>query len=285
MSHGLNLVVSHQVLIPKLDHSRVVHQLRKTEENLPLIMPYLKTVQKHNLAAVNEAINENYITEEDYEGLRASIDEHDNFDQIALAQRIEKHELLELRRIAALVYKRNKRFEQSINLSKSDNMYQDAIETAAESADGKLAEDLLRFFVSDDEVDKECFCACLYTCYDLIRPDVALELAWRHRVMDFAMPYIVQYVREVHDKLAELDARTKPKEEHEHDEATQAAIEAATFGMMDPNTLQIADYAYNGQGMPGYGMAPQGMGMGGMPQQGMPQQGMGMGGMGQSGMY
>lgn len=39
---------------------------------------------------------------------------------------------------------------------------------------------------------KECFAACLYTCYDLIRADVAVELAWMHGMMDFAVPYLMQ---------------------------------------------------------------------------------------------
>ena len=32
----------------------------------------------------------------------------------------------------------------------------------------------------------------LFTCYELIRPDVALELAWRNNYYDFFMPYIIQ---------------------------------------------------------------------------------------------
>lgn len=39
---------------------------------------------------------------------------------------------------------------------------------------------------------KECFAACLYTCYDLIRADVAVELAWMHGMMDFCVPYLLQ---------------------------------------------------------------------------------------------
>ena len=70
----------------------MVHQLRKSE-NLPLAAPYLKTVQKENLTAVNEALNELYIEEEDYPSLRTSIDDFDNFDQLALAQKTEKHEV------------------------------------------------------------------------------------------------------------------------------------------------------------------------------------------------
>lgn len=39
------------------------------------------------------------------QGLRTSIDAFDNFDTIALAQQLEKHELTEFRRIAAYLYK------------------------------------------------------------------------------------------------------------------------------------------------------------------------------------
>ena len=38
-------------------------------------------------------------------------------------------------------------------------------------------------------------------CYDLVRPDVALELAWRHNAMDFAMPFVVQVLKEYVEKV------------------------------------------------------------------------------------
>merc|ERR1712151_1217367 len=113
----------------KVDHARVV-QLTRKAGHLPLILPYLKQVQQHNIAPVNEAINELYTDGEQYEELRTSIEDFDNFDQIALSQKLEKHELMEMRRIAALVYKKNKRYKQSIELSKVDKMYKDAMETA-----------------------------------------------------------------------------------------------------------------------------------------------------------
>ena len=40
---------------------------------------------------VNEALNELAIAEEDYEGLRSSIDDYDNFDQLYLAQKVKKN--------------------------------------------------------------------------------------------------------------------------------------------------------------------------------------------------
>lgn len=196
----------------KVDHGRVVQLVRKANQ-LPLILPFLKQIQPHNSIAVNEAINELYAESEQYEELRQSIDDFDNFDQIALAQRLEKHELVEMRRISALVYKKNKRFKQSIELSKGDKMFKDAMETARDSGNQELAESLLRFFV-DSEM-KECFAACSYTCYDLVRPDVVLELAWRRNMMDFGMPYMVQMIREYTSRLDALDKKTLKKEEAE----------------------------------------------------------------------
>lgn len=51
-------------------------------------------------------------------------------------------------------------------------MYKDAIDTARESDNTKIVEDLLKFFVERKE--KEFFAASLYTCYEYIRPDLVL---------------------------------------------------------------------------------------------------------------
>jgi len=55
-----------QVLESRVDHTRVVLMLRKAG-NLPLVKDYLMSVQKTNLSAVNEAVNELLIEEEDFE--------------------------------------------------------------------------------------------------------------------------------------------------------------------------------------------------------------------------
>ncbi|OQS04982.1 clathrin heavy chain [Thraustotheca clavata] len=269
--HPLELTRLLQVLTPNLDHARVVHQLRKSD-NLPLVVEYLKDVQKENLSAVNEALNEILTDDEDYQGLRDSIDSYDNFDQIALAQKVEKHELLEFRRIAAYLYKKNKRYAQSLKLSKADKMYKDAIDTASDSNDPELAEELLRFFVGAH--DKECFCATLFTCYKLIKPDVAMELAWRNGYVDFVMPYMIQYVKNLHEKIKVLDERTAPKEDPTANPETLPGVDPhfAMGGGMAP-VMAIAATAYNDPSA--YGMQAQ---FGGMPQQGygMPQAGYGM---------
>jgi clathrin heavy chain len=280
--HPLELARLLQVLTPNLDHARVVHQLRKTN-NLPLVVEYLKDVQKENLSAVNEALNEILVDDEDYVSLRESIDSYDNFDQITLAQKLEKHELLEFRRIAAYLYRKNKRYPQSVKLSKADKMYKDCIDCASDSDDPELAEDILRFFVTVH--DKECFAATLFTCYKLIKPDVALELAWRNGYVDFVMPYMIQFIKNLNEKVKTLDERTRVKQEAAVDTApidagygmggglqpimaiaaTAYNDPSAQYGMgMNPAMGMNQGYAQPGMGMSqGYGQ-PQ-MGMGGMP--------------------
>jgi len=200
---------------PKLDHNRVVLQLKRAG-HLPLVEKYLLHVQHDNLTAVNEAVNELCFLEEKHKQLRTSVDAYDHFDQIALAQLLEKHDLLEFRRISAYLYKLNKRWEKSMDLSKLDSLWQDAMETAAESKLQDLAEGLLYYFVERKE--KECFAAALFTCYELIRPDVVLELTWRFGLTDFAMPFMIQSFRQFSDKLvsvqAKLDAHDKALDEH-----------------------------------------------------------------------
>lgn len=70
---------------------------------------------------------------------------------------------------------------------------------ACDSRNTEIAENLIAWFLEIGRSD--CFAACLYSCYDLLRPDVILELAWRHNIMDFAMPYLVQVLREYLTKV------------------------------------------------------------------------------------
>lgn len=77
------------------------------------------------------------------------------------------------------------------------------METAAESKDAELAEELLLFFIEIGR--KDCFAAALYIAYDMLRPDVVFELAWRHNLQNYAMPYMIQVIREYVTKVDILD--------------------------------------------------------------------------------
>lgn len=98
-----------KLLATKVDLTKVVQVMKRTGQ-IALITPFLKSVQSQNISAVNEALNEIYLENEDFESLRSSIKEYDSFESLALASGLEKHELLECRRIAALLYRKNKKF-------------------------------------------------------------------------------------------------------------------------------------------------------------------------------
>ncbi|CAN6981948.1 unnamed protein product [Brassica oleracea var. botrytis] len=253
------------VLALRLDHTRVVDILRKAGQ-LRLIKPYMVAVQSNNVSAVNEALNEIYVEEEDYDRLRESIDLHDSFDQIGLAQKIEKHELVEMRRVAAYIYKKAGRWKQSIALSKKDNMYKDCMETASQSGEHDLAEQLLVYFIEQGK--KECFATCLFVCYDLIRPDVALELAWINNMLDFAFPYLLQFIREYSGKVDELikdkleaQKEVKAKEQEDKDVMSQQNMYAQLLPLALPAPPMPGMGGGGGYGPP----PPMGGGMPGMP--------------------
>ncbi|KAL5477697.1 hypothetical protein EMCRGX_G024525 [Ephydatia muelleri] len=246
------------VLTPRMDHTRAVSFFQRCG-HLHLVKPYLKAVQNINNKAVNEALNQVLIEEEDYDNLRKSIDAYDNFDTIGLAQQLEKHELLEFRRISAYLYKNNNRWAQSVDLCKKDKLYRDAMQFACESRNTEITEGLIAWFLEIGK--KDCFAACLYTCYDLLRPDVIMELAWRHNIMDFAMPFLIQVTKEYLTKVDKLHQTSAEKPE-EHHEQPQAPI---------ITNLPLMITSGPGMGVPpivpGMGMMPPGIGV---PQAGMP---------------
>lgn len=133
-----------QALTPRIDVNRVVRMFEKSD-NIPLIKPFLLNVQTQNKRAVNNAINDLLIEEEDYKTLRDSVENYDNYDAVELAQRLEKHDLVFFRQIAANIYRKNKRWDKSIALSKQDKLFKDAIETAAMSGKPEVVEELLRY--------------------------------------------------------------------------------------------------------------------------------------------
>ncbi|KAI7008541.1 clathrin heavy chain, partial [Hortaea werneckii] len=180
-----------QVLTPRIDVNRVVRMFEKSD-NIPLIKPFLLNVQPQNKRAVNDAINDLLIEEEDHKQLRDSVENFDNYEAVALAQRLEKHELVFFRQIPANIYRKNKRWDKSIALSKQDKLYKDAIETSAISGKADVVEELLRYFV--DIGSKECYVGMLYACYDLIPLHVVMEISWRHGLNDFTMPFMINYM-------------------------------------------------------------------------------------------
>ncbi|CAJ1373357.1 unnamed protein product [Effrenium voratum] len=105
-------------------------------------------------------------------------------------------------------------------------------------------------------------------------PDVGVELAWKSRNMDFAMPYLIQVLREYTDRVNALDKKTQKKEEEEeknksnpHDYVPDYMMPTMTPGLTGFGNLALTSGPANmpmmGGGMPGM----QQMGPG--PQQGV----------------
>ncbi|KAK4529218.1 hypothetical protein CCYA_CCYA01G0075 [Cyanidiococcus yangmingshanensis] len=198
------------VLQSRLDPGRVLsmarqHGLDKHSPlgHIPLLKPYMLRVQDKNLAEVNEALNEVLIREQDVDALLASVERYPNFDQMALAQQLEKHELIHMRQIAVLLLRRNQKYERALELCKRDRAFKEATEIAAESASASLAESLARYFLENGL--KEAFTMTLYICYPLMRPDLVLEWTWRAGATDYAMPFYIQTLRDYAARLETLE--------------------------------------------------------------------------------
>ena len=243
-----------KVLEIRIDHTRVVEMLRR-RQLLPLIKEYLLSTQPANLVAVNDAVNELLMEEEDFPALKESIENYDNFDQLAFAARLERHELTHARRIAIFIYKRNLRWKQALTLCKRDQMWSDAIEVAAQSGDRDLVEtEVLRYFIAEGLTS--CFTAALYTCYELVRPDVVMELAWMHDLTHVCMPFLIQYFRDMSTKVDTLHAAHLERLARENAAELEAAKEEEftmpTFNMPlalpAPSQLVAGE---NGPGTPG----------------------------------
>ncbi|KAI9629121.1 hypothetical protein H4Q26_018313 [Puccinia striiformis f. sp. tritici PST-130] len=80
-------------------------------------------------------------------------------------------------------------------------------ENSINSNSNEIVEELLEYFVKIG--NKECFAACLYICYDLIRPDVVEDLQWRHALNDYTMPYRLQQMREQNNRMENIERQLK----------------------------------------------------------------------------
>jgi clathrin heavy chain len=81
------------------------------------------------------------------------------------------------------------------------------METVSTSKDTNLAEKLMREIMNKD--DKQLFAAMLYNCYSLIKPDVAMELAWRKDMFEFVMPFFIQNIKDLSAKVETVQKSTE----------------------------------------------------------------------------
>ena len=86
--------------------------------HLSFVNPYLCSVQTNNNKAVNEALNSVLPEEKDFESFRISINSFSNYDNVTVAQQLEKHKLIEFHHITVYLYKGSNCWGQSVDLCK-----------------------------------------------------------------------------------------------------------------------------------------------------------------------
>ncbi|CCH62980.1 hypothetical protein TBLA_0I03250 [Henningerozyma blattae CBS 6284] len=188
-------------LTPRLDISRTV-KIFANSDNLPLIKPFLINVLPQNNRVVNEAYQDLLIEEEDYKGLQIAVDSHDRYDHLELARRLESHELIYFKRIAASLYAKSKKWDKSLDILIKQKLWKDAIDTAASSQNSEVIEKLLNFFVDSDY--KEGFIALLYAAYNIVTFDNVLELSFMNSLDVYVRPYEISVRKEQYDSIKSI---------------------------------------------------------------------------------
>ncbi|KAI5956853.1 CHC1 [Candida jiufengensis] len=202
------------VLTPKLDLPRVVRMFVKSD-NLPMIKPFLISVLEKNNSVVNSAYHDLLIEEEDYKALRSSIENESNnrFNKLDLAERLEKHDLIFFRQIAATLFAKEKKYNKAISILKADKLWSNLLSVVAQSKSQKIAHETMDYFVETG--NHECFVALLYTSYEYIANDYVVELSWLHNLGNFIKPYEISIIYENQKKLNEVYADLEKRKNSE----------------------------------------------------------------------
>ena len=210
-------------------------------------------MQSHNNQSVNDALNGLYLESCNFESLKESIMKFDSLDSLSLAKNIEGLENAEFRRISMLIYRKNKKFKESIEICLAEGLYKEAIESAAESKDRVIVEALLKKFAREKR--GQWFTICCYYCYEQLRPDVVMELAWAYDMKDFGMPFFIQLFSDISTNLESVKKKHEERERKEEEKMEREAnrpIEIGIGGMGGGmiNSLggnyMLANESYNG---------------------------------------
>ena len=137
----------------------------------------------------------------------------------------------------------------------------------------------MKFF--GERKDKESFAACLYTCYEYIKPDVAMEVAWRYGMTEMCMPFMIQTMRDFSRKINTMEIKNDVREQKDKEEKKHEAEGTLDMNMfMGSNAMMIYQPGMQnnaGMGIGGMG-SNQGMGGFGMPNNNNNNSGFGFGG-------
>jgi len=265
-------------LAVRVDSSRAVRQLRQARPDvlgelgaLPMVVPWLLRVQADsNAPDVNRAVNEVFEAEENVDGLRASVENFDDFDARGLATRLEAHPLLEMRRIAGRVWGKIGQHERAMELADRDGLDADAISVVAVSKDEELAERIAWRYATGGK--RECLTALLYACWGWLSADIAVEVGWSTGCMPWVTPAVIQAVADAGARLTSLTAERVQEREAEEAAEREAReeitddVSVLLHGLAPQHQPLMLTYHQNGGGMaggPGFGGGTGGAGGGG----------------------
>ncbi|SIO73338.1 clathrin, heavy polypeptide [Babesia microti strain RI] len=198
-----------QLVEDKLDQTRLVIQAKK-HNLIWLIKDHLEKIQRLNISSVNNALNDLYIDNCDYQSLERSISLFDSFDQNSVLVRIKTHQMVEMKRVAATIYYINKSYKQCLQVSLETGNYKQALFAAAQT-DSAIVHHLLGYFVTKS-LHAE-FIACYCICYNLIDPTLVLELIFNKQTSDsfdlysFVMPFFIQTMATFNERLLKLERK------------------------------------------------------------------------------
>ncbi|KAF7458261.1 putative clathrin heavy chain [Cryptosporidium felis] len=175
------------------------------EYEISIIQEFLESISEENIQVVNEALINLYIEKMEVEKLLRLILTCDNYDQAGLSSRLEKHPVNDLRKLAVKILDKNSNYRQALSICQKEMLVDEAILVVYKSGNVGLIEELLEFLLSNNK--KESFVACLYTCYEFLRPDAVMELAWKHNCLDATMPFFIQSLRDMTNRIDSLEKK------------------------------------------------------------------------------
>lgn len=184
----------------RLDPTRLVEYLRD-QELLPLAASWLANLQLQansgsssgaaNTAAVNLALNEWLLAQEDVEGLRASLARSQKFDCLNLAKRLASHELPAFRLLAVSLYRNARMWSEATDLLLSLGYQQAAIALAASAgstSNPPMAVGLLKKFAERGQI--RLFLATCYSCLDNLSGSMIQDVAWERDWLPAVVPFV-----------------------------------------------------------------------------------------------
>ncbi|OII73554.1 uncharacterized protein cubi_03352 [Cryptosporidium ubiquitum] len=173
--------------------------------DISIIQEFLESISEENIQVVNEALINLYIEKMEVEKLMKLILTCDNYDQANLSARLENHPVNDLRKLAVKILDKNSNYQQALSICQKEMLIDEAILVVYKSGNVALIEELLEFLLSNNK--KENFVACLYTCYEFLRPDTVMEMAWKHNCLDATMPFFIQSLRDMSNRIEVLEKK------------------------------------------------------------------------------